>query len=150
MSAYSVYLVLTDNLQQTFGWLDKETLIKKKVVVHKMVLTLFFQCFHIYLCEELVRSYYQAWLNTHPQTFRERCFEKYCSCDKACQFYALKGIIWQSYLEKLIICNKYINKRIWLSIHQMKCLKITREGEKILVVVFLHKSVKFTHLQMYK
>ena len=28
-------------------------------------------------------------LNAHRQVSKKRCFEKYCSCDKACQFSAL-------------------------------------------------------------
>ena len=42
--------------------------------------------------------------------------EKYCSCDKECQFSALQGIFWQSNLEKLTISDRYINKRLRLSI----------------------------------
>ena len=30
-------------------------------------------------------------LKAHRQISRKRCFEKYCSCDKACQFSALQG-----------------------------------------------------------
>ena len=41
--------------------------------------------------------------------------EKYCSCDKECQFSALQGIFWQSNLEKLTISDRYINKRLRLS-----------------------------------
>ena len=45
-------------------------------------------------------------------------FEKYCSCDKACQFSALQGTPRRSYLENLTIDNKFINKRVRLFIHQ--------------------------------
>ena len=31
-------------------------------------------------------------LKAHRQISKKRCFEKYCSCDKACQFSALRGI----------------------------------------------------------
>ena len=37
--------------------------------------------------------------------------EKYCSCDQACQFSALYGTHWRSYLENLIINDKFINKQ---------------------------------------
>ena len=30
-------------------------------------------------------------LKTHRHISKKRCFEKYCSCDKACQFSALHG-----------------------------------------------------------
>ena len=30
-------------------------------------------------------------LEAHQQTSKKRCFEKYCSCDKECQFLALLG-----------------------------------------------------------
>ena len=30
-------------------------------------------------------------LKAHQQVSKKRCFKKYCSCDKACQFSALQG-----------------------------------------------------------
>ena len=32
-------------------------------------------------------------LKAHRQLSKKRCFEKYCSCDKACQFSALQGTL---------------------------------------------------------
>ena len=34
---------------------------------------------------------YLKHLNVHRQISKKRFFEKYCSCDKACQFSALQG-----------------------------------------------------------
>ena len=58
-------------------------------------------------------------------------FEKYCSCDKVCQFSAWEGTPWRSYLENLTIDDKCINKRVRLFIHQTMCLK--RVGKKKLL-----------------
>ena len=49
---------------------------------------------------------------------KKQLFEKYCSCQKAYQSSALCSIFQEIYLEKLAIGDKYINKRIQLSIHQ--------------------------------
>ena len=49
---------------------------------------------------------------TSTDTFR--CFGKYCSCEQACQFSALQGTPWWSYLENLTIDDKFINKRVRL------------------------------------
>ena len=53
---------------------------------------------------------------TSTDTFR--CFGKYCSCEQACQFSALQGTPWWSYLENLTIDDKFINKRVRLYMHQ--------------------------------
>ena len=63
---------------------------------------------------------------------KTRCFERYCSCDKTCQFLTLQGKPSRSYLETLTIDYKFMNKRIRLFIHQTMCLK-RAEKEKILV-----------------
>ena len=39
-------------------------------------------------------------LKAHRQISKKRCFEKYCSCDQACQFSALCGTPWRSYLRQ--------------------------------------------------
>ena len=49
---------------------------------------------------------------------KKQLFEKYCSCQKAYQSSALCSIFQEIYLEKLAIGDKYINKRIQLSVHQ--------------------------------
>ena len=57
-------------------------------------------------------------LKVQRQISKKRCFEKCCSCDKACQFSALHEISWRSNLEKLTIHNKYVNKWNQILIHQ--------------------------------
>ena len=52
------------------------------------------------------------------QIYKKRCFEKYCSCNKACQFSALQGTPWWSYLENTTIDDKFINMRVRLFVHQ--------------------------------
>ena len=47
-------------------------------------------------------------LKAPRQISKKRCFEEYCSCDQACQFSALWGTLWQSYLENLTIDEKFI------------------------------------------
>ena len=59
------------------------------------------------------------------------CFEKYCSCDKVCQFPALSGTPRWSYLENLTIYDKFINKRVRHFIHQTMYLK-RAEKKKLL------------------
>ena len=39
-------------------------------------------------------------LKAHWQISKKLCSEKCCSCDEACQFSALYGTPWRSYLEK--------------------------------------------------
>ena len=55
-------------------------------------------------------------LKAHQQISKKQCFGKYCSCDKACQFYRTHpdGVI----CKKLTINNKYINKQLLLFINQ--------------------------------
>ena len=60
-------------------------------------------------------------LKAHRQISKKWCFEKYCSCDQACQFLTLYGTPWRSYLENLTIDDKFINKRVRLFIHQAMC-----------------------------
>ena len=62
-------------------------------------------------------------LKAHRQISKKRCFKKYSSFDKASQFSALYRTPWRSYLENLTIEDKFINKRVRLSIHQTMCLK---------------------------
>ena len=52
------------------------------------------------------------------QTYKKRCFEKYCSCNKACQFSAWQGTPWWSYSEDPTVHDKFINMRVRLFIHQ--------------------------------
>ena len=58
-----------------------------------------------YWCLNFVKLF-----KAHRQTSKKQCFEKYCSCDQACQFSALYGTPWWSYLENLTIDDKFINK----------------------------------------
>ena len=58
-------------------------------------------------------------LKAHRKISQKRCFEKYCSCDKACHFSALWGTPRRSYLENPTIDDKFINKRVRLFINQM-------------------------------
>ena len=62
-------------------------------------------------------------LKAHRQISKKRCFEKYCSCDQACQFSASWGTPWRSYFENLRIDYKFINKRVRLFINQRRCAK---------------------------
>ena len=39
-----------------------------------------------------VIAHRQTHRQAHRQIPKKRCFEKYCSCDKACQFSALQGL----------------------------------------------------------
>ena len=72
----------------------------------------------LHICYFSVLSKFKA----HRQKSRKRCFEMYCSGDKACQFSALQGTPRRSYLEKPTIDDKFINKRVRPFIHQI-CLK---------------------------
>ena len=72
-------------------------------------------------------------LKAHRQISKKRCFEKYCWYDQACQFSALQGIPWRSYLENLTIDDKSINKRARLFTHQKMYgeEKITSTSNKV-------------------
>ena len=59
---------------------------------------------------------------------KKQRLKKYCSRDKACQLSALWGIFWWIYLEKLIIGDKYINKRVQLYTHQTMCVVSKMSG----------------------
>ena len=61
-------------------------------------------------------------LKAHRQISKKQCFEKYCSCDQACQFSASQGTPWRSYIENLTIVDKFINKRVRL-LHIKRCVK---------------------------
>ena len=74
-------------------------------------------------------TFLQLYLKAHRQISRKRFFWKYCSCDKAWQFSALQGTPWRSYLENPTIDNKFINKRIWLFIHQTCVYNVFRRKE---------------------
>ena len=58
-----------------------------------------------------------AGLKAYQQISKKGCFEKYCSCDKACPFSAVYGTARWSNSENLTI-DKYINKRVRLFIPQ--------------------------------
>ena len=66
-------------------------------------------------------------LKAHPQISKIWSFEKYCSCDQACQVSALLVTTWQSYLENLTIDDKFINKRVQLFIHQTMCQEFVKK-----------------------
>ena len=63
----------------------------------------------------------QTTLKAHRQISKKQCFKKSCSHDQVCQFWALKGAPWRSYLENLKIDDKFINKWVRHFIHQMMC-----------------------------
>ena len=65
------------------------------------------------------KNYHSSRLKAHRQIFKKQYFEKYFSCDKSCQFSALQGTPWQSYLENPTNEDKIINKRVRLYIHQI-------------------------------
>ena len=56
-------------------------------------------------------------LKAHRHISKKRCL-KYCSCDKACQFSALQGTHWRSYLENLPTDDKFRSKWVRIFIHQ--------------------------------
>ena len=58
-------------------------------------------------------------LKEHRQVSKKRHFEKYCSCDKACQCSALWNTPRRSYLENLTIDDKFINKRLFIISNDM-------------------------------
>ena len=60
----------------------------------------------------------QTTLKAHRQISKKQCFKKFCSYDQVCQFSALKGAPWRSYLENLKFDDKFINKWVSLFIHQ--------------------------------
>ena len=70
-------------------------------------------------------------LKAQRQISKKRCFEKYCSCDKACHFSALWGTPWRSYLENPTIDDKFINKRVLLFINQMMYLNRVEKKKNI-------------------
>ena len=65
------------------------------------------------------KNYHSSRLKAQRQIFKKQYFEKYFSCDKSCQFSALQGTPWQSYLENPTNEDKIINKRVRLYIHQI-------------------------------
>ena len=44
-----------------------------------------------YPCLMKMFDAFESALKAHQQISKTRCFAKYCSCDKACQFSALQG-----------------------------------------------------------
>ena len=64
--------------------------------------------------ESIISCYYGEMPNVkaHQQISKKQCFEKYCLCDKACQFSALQGTHWWNYLENPTIDDKFINKQV--------------------------------------
>ena len=58
-------------------------------------------------------------LKAHRQISKKWCFQKHCSCDKACQFLASYGTPWRSYLTT---DDKLMNKRFRLFVHETMCL----------------------------
>ena len=89
-------------------------------------------------------------LKAHRQISKNWCFEKHFSCDQACQFLALEGTPWRSYLENLTIDDKFINKWVRLCIHQTMCREEksissyvkTRLRNTCLIVLFFKKIQK--------
>ena len=64
------------------------------------------------------------------------CFEKYCSCDKACQFSALWGTSRRSCLENLTNDNKFINTQVWLFIYPAMCQEGCQKSVYICLIIF--------------
>ena len=60
-------------------------------------------------------------LKAHWQLSKERCFEKYYSCNKACQFSAFQGTPWRNYLENPTIDDKFINKFLYIKYVSKTC-----------------------------
>ena len=87
-------------------------------------------------------------LKAHRQISKKWCFEKYCSCDQACQFSP-----WRRYLENLTIDDKFINKRVRLFIHQAmlreeKFVKERKHREIFLSGYFMKCSFTVISLNM--
>ena len=89
-------------------------------------------------------------LKAHRQISKKWCFEKYRSWNQECQFSALWGTPWRSYLENLTIDDKFINKRIGLFIHQTVCREEKNiSTSKVLlnceIAVFKKKKCRSSH-----
>ena len=59
---------------------------KVKACSQFFIVTVLMMLKYIFLYSEL-----NLLLKSHRQISKKRCFEKYCSCDKVCQFSALWG-----------------------------------------------------------
>ena len=117
---------------------SKMQIVDNKFILHPKSVTVFLHgnhCISIHKYLRLTWQLFQPWyewlywcpifhweqcqyLKAHWQISKKQCFGKYCSCDKACQFSALQGTPWWSYLENLTIDDKLINKRLQLFIHE--------------------------------
>ena len=86
-------------------------------------------------------------LKAHQQTSKKQCFEKYCSCDQACQVSASQGTTWRSYLENLAIDDIFINKQVRLFIHQMMCREEKSISTSYNVAKQLLNSTSFKKIQ---
>ena len=79
----------------------------------------------------MTKLVYRWPLKAHRQISEKLCIEKDFSCDKGCQFLALKGTFIQRYLENLAIHDKSIEKRVRLFIHQTTCLKFVENRKSL-------------------
>ena len=79
--------------------------------------------------EENTNKHHCAGTFHNRQISEKRCFEKYCSCDKACQFSALYGTPWRRYLENLTTDEKSINKPVFSTFYTSNVYK-TCVGKK--------------------
>ena len=75
-------------------------------------------------------------LKAHWQTFKKRCYEKYCSCDQACQVSTSEGTPWRIYLENPTIDDN--GRRVRLFTHQKMCreekiISASQQGCEIVV-----------------
>ena len=79
----------------------------------------------------MTKLVYRWLLKAHRQISEKRCIEKDFSCDKGCQFLALKVTFIQSYLENLAIHDKFIEKRVRLFIRQTIYLKFVEKRKSL-------------------
>ena len=73
--------------------------------------------------EENTNKHHCAGTFHNRQISEKRCFEKYCSCNKVCQFSALYGTPWRSYLENLTTDEKSINKPVFSTLYTSNVYK---------------------------
>ena len=77
--------------------------------------TFFLFCVNLYLQNYITVTKYWKYkwcFKAHRQISKKQCLEKYCSCDKACQFPALQGA--PNYLKNTTTDDKFINKFLYI------------------------------------
>ena len=92
-------------------------------------------------------------LKAHWQISKERCFEKYYSCNKACQFSAFQGTPWWDYLENPTIDDKFINKFLYIKHVSKTCWekKILGHHNNYIcnITVLFHRRNKWKYLFLF-